>query len=219
VQARECQDCFSHADILLVMILNEGKMKRNIALIAIAAAVVLMFNTISFAQLLKVKPNSMTVQGSSTLHEWESQITKSEWKGSFQIENLALVDIKNLEVKIPVESIKSTKGKMMDSKTYDAFNYEKFPFIVYTLTSVKINQNAGTIDAKGSLTMAGATRPIDLQVKYKILPGGDLQLTVSKKFKMTEFKMEPPTAMMGTIKVGDEVTVNFDVTVNTKLIQ
>ena len=27
--------------------------------------------------------------------------------------------------------------------------------------------------------------------------------------------MEPPTAMMGTIKVGDEVTVNFDFTVDT----
>jgi hypothetical protein len=58
-----------------------------------------------------------------------------------------------------------------------------------------------------------------VQAKYKILPNGELQLTVSKKLKMTDFKMEPPTAMMGTIKVGDEVTVIFDVTVNTKLIQ
>jgi polyisoprenoid-binding protein YceI len=122
-------------------------------------------------------------------------------------------------VKIPVESIKSTKGKMMDSKTYDAFNYEKYPFIIYTLTSAKINQNSGVIEAKGNLSMAGTSRPIDIQVKYKMLPNGDLQLTLSKKLKMTEFKMEPPTAMMGTIKVGDEVTVSFDVAVNTKLIQ
>ena len=67
--------------------------------------------------------------------------------------------------------------------------------------------------------MAGATRPIELQAKYKVLPSGELQVTVSKALKMTDFKMEPPTAMMGTIKVGDEVTVNFDATINTKLIQ
>jgi polyisoprenoid-binding protein YceI len=200
------------------MILNEGKMKRNIVLV-IAAALFLVFNNITFGQPVKVKANKMTVQGSSTLHEWESQITKAEWKGLFQIENLALVDVKNVEVKIPVESIKSTKGKMMDSKTYDAFNSEKYPFIIFSLTSAKINQTAGTIDAKGTLAMGGASKPIELQAKYKVLPSGELQLTVSKALKMTDFKMEPPTAMMGTIKVGDDVTVNFDVTVNTKLIQ
>jgi hypothetical protein len=28
--------------------------------------------------------------------------------------------------------------------------------------------------------------------------------------------MEPPTAVMGTIKVGDDVTVNFDFVVNNR---
>jgi polyisoprenoid-binding protein YceI len=193
-------------------------MKRNILILAVIALFLVVNNT-SFGQLLKVKANKMTVQGSSSLHDWESQITKAEWKGLFQIENLALVDAKNVEVKIPVESIKSTKGKLMDSKTYDAFKAEKNPYIIYNLTTVKVNQNAGVLDAKGTLTMGGVTRPIDLQAKYKVLPSGDLQITVSKTLKMTEFKMEPPTAMMGTVKVGDEVTVSFDVTLNTKLIQ
>jgi hypothetical protein len=59
-----------------------------------------------------------------------------------------------------------------------------------------------------------------MPLKYKILPNGDLQFSASKKIKMTEYKMEPPTAMMGTIKVGDEVTVNFDITVTpNKIIQ
>jgi polyisoprenoid-binding protein YceI len=194
-------------------------MKRNVIVVLITAALFLVQNQLSMAQLLKVKVNKMTVQGSSTLHEWESEVTKAEWKGLINIENLSLVDVGNLEVKIPVESIKSTKGKMMDSKTYDAFNYEKFPFILYSLSSVKINQSSGLIDAKGTLSMAGVSRPIDLQARYKILPGGEIQITISRKFKMTDFKMEPPTAMMGTITVGDEVTVNFDVIIDAKLIQ
>jgi polyisoprenoid-binding protein YceI len=144
---------------------------------------------------------------------------KSRMERSFPNRKSCIGDAKNVEVRIPVESIKSTKGKLMDSKTYDAFNAEKYPFIVYNVTSVKVNQSAGVLDAKGTLTMAGVSRPVDLQAKYKVLPSGDLQITVSKSLKMTEFKMDPPTAMMGTIKVGDEVTVSFDVTINTKLIQ
>lgn len=193
-------------------------MKRYITHLTIAAAIFLVAGN-SFAQVLKVKANSMSVKGSSSLHDWESEITKAEWKGEFQIQNMTLVDVKNVEVKIPVEGIKSTKGKVMDSKTYDAFKYEKYPVIVFNLTSAKINAAAGVIDAKGTLAMAGASKPIDLQAKYKVLPNGEIQLTVTKTFNMSEFKMDPPTAMMGTIKVGDQVTVGFDVIVNGKLIQ
>lgn len=194
-------------------------MKRSILTLIAAALFLFVVNGVTGQGLLKIKPTKLTVQGTSSLHDWESEITKAEVKGIFQIENLQLVQVKDVEVKVPVESIKSTKGKLMDSKTYDAFKSEKNPFIIYTLTSVKINAATSVLEAKGNLTMAGVTRPIDLQVKYKVLPTGELQLTLAKSLKMTEFKMVPPTAMMGTIKVGDEVTVNFDMVVNTKLLQ
>jgi polyisoprenoid-binding protein YceI len=61
--------------------------------------------------------------------------------------------------------------------------------------------------------MAGKTKQVTLTVKVKTLPNGDLQLTGSYPIKMTEYSIEPPTAMMGAIKVGEEVTVNFDLTV------
>jgi polyisoprenoid-binding protein YceI len=167
------------------------------------------------AQAVKVKAHKMTVTGSSTLHEWESEITKAEFKGDVKTENLQLKEIKSFEAKILVEGIKSTKGKTMDNKTYEAFNYTKFPYIVFTLSSTTVNAN-GTIDAKGTLSMAGYSKPIELQAKYKMLSNGDVQITISKKIKMSEWKMEPPTAVMGTIKVGDDVTVNFDLVVNNR---
>jgi hypothetical protein len=61
--------------------------------------------------------------------------------------------------------------------------------------------------------MAGTTKNIDMTVKAKILPNGDIQLIGSKKINMTEFGMKPPTAVLGTIKVGPEVTINFDLIV------
>lgn len=192
-------------------------MKHKISIV-LTAALLLGVVTGAVSQSALVKANKMTVQGSSTIHDWESEITKADMKGEFLVSDNQLKEVKNVEVKIPVESIKSTKGKMMDSKTYDAFNSTKNPYIVYALNKAKINAN-GTIDATGTLTMAGVTKPLEVQGKYTVLENGDVRLTLSRKFKMTEFKMDPPTAMMGTIKVGDEVTVNFDVVVDTKSVQ
>lgn len=185
----------------------------------LTAALMLFFVQAGVSQgALKVKPIKMTVQGSSTIHDWESQITKADVKGEVVVDNSQLKVVKNFEVRIPVESIKSTKGKMMDSKTYDAFDADKNPYIVYSLNTARVNAD-GTIDGNGTLTMAGVTKPMEVKAKYKILDTGEVQLILSRTFKMTEFKMDPPTAMMGSIKVGDEVTVNFDLVVNSKLIQ
>jgi polyisoprenoid-binding protein YceI len=163
------------------------------------------------AQPSKVKDYKVTVKGTSTLHEWESAVEKLECKTSYKIEDNELIDIKDAILKISVESIKSTKGKVMDNKTHDAFHSEKFPFIIFTLRSEKINTLTSTVDLKGTLEMAGTTNPVNLVASYKILPGGDLQITGNKKVRMTEFNMEPPKAMMGTIKAGDEVTISFNI--------
>src|SRR5690606_20557184 len=134
-------------------------MKSKINILLTAAALLLFAHTGMAQGALQVKANKMSVQGSSTLHDWESEITKADLKGEILVNNSQLKEVKNLEVKIPVESIKSTKGKMMDSKTYDAFNSSKNPYIVYTLKDAKVNPD-GTIDGNGTLTMAGVTKPM-----------------------------------------------------------
>jgi hypothetical protein len=171
-------------------------------------------NNIS-TQPFAVKAVKVTISGTSTMHDWESDVEKVDCKGSFTIVNNKLDDIRDVVVKIPVTSIKSPKGKMMDNKTYEAFNYEKYPFIVFTLNSKKVNENNGTIDLKGTLSMAGVAKGIEVTASYKLLQKGDLHITGSKKLTMSDFKMEPPTAMMGAIKVADDVVVNFDITLST----
>lgn len=192
-------------------------MKHKISILLTAALMMVVF-TNGVSQNILVKANKMTVQGSSTLHDWESEITKAEVRGEFLISDNQLKEVKNVEVKVPVESIKSTKGKMMDSKTYDAFNASKHPYIIYKANNAKVNPATGTVDASGTLTMAGASKAMDVQGKFSILENGNIRLTLTRKFKMSEFKMDPPTAMMGTVKVGDEVTVNFDLVIDAKTI-
>ncbi len=63
--------------------------------------------------------------------------------------------------------------------------------------------------AAGQLTVAGATRPLTMALKATIVDGGGLLFEGSAPLRMTEFGIEPPKAMLGTIKTGDEVRVGF----------
>src|SRR5690606_13014820 len=99
-------------------------MKRFINFLIFIALIAPWSDGLQAQSIVKVQTNKLVVQGSSSLHDWESEITKAEWKGSFVIKENSLVAINNVVVKIPVESIKSTKGKIMDSKTYDAVDYK-----------------------------------------------------------------------------------------------
>lgn len=157
-----------------------------------------------------LKTAKMTVDGTSSLHDWTSDVTKVEWVGSFLVSENKVKEVKNVQVKIAVTSIQSTKGKIMDNKTYEAFKYEKNPTIIYKLNTISITD--AVLKANGTLTMAGTTKAIEMSVTAKVLANGNIQLTGSQKLNMRDYKMEPPTAMMGTIKVGEMVTVKFDLT-------
>ncbi|HEY5824360.1 MAG TPA: YceI family protein [Cyclobacteriaceae bacterium] len=160
-----------------------------------------------------LKSSTASVQGTSSLHDWESQITKVECTGSFQAKSNRLQSMKNVKVTIAVKGIKSKEGKVMDNKTYDAFRSKANPFITYSFVNAQIKtgkQDSVNITTKGNLTMAGTSRPIELNAKGKMLTNGDLQFSFSRKLKMTDFNMKPPKAVLGTIKVGDEITLNFN---------
>ena len=66
----------------------------------------------------------------------------------------------------------------------------------------------------GYLTIAGTKKLIDLTFDAKVT-GDKITLTGDHQTKMTDFKVDPPTAMFGTITTGDEVNIKFQ-TVFTK---
>ena len=165
------------------------------------------------AAKFSIKSVKAVVNGTSSLHDWESKVTKLDGKGTFETTDNMLTAIKDVEINILVKGIKSKEGKKMDNKTYETFKSDKNPNITYTFKSAVVKTDAShnvTIEATGKLSMAGATQSVSLSATGKELANGDLQLAVSKKIKMTDYNMEPPVMMLGTIKVGDEITVSFD---------
>lgn len=163
------------------------------------------------AQVLKINPKSfiMTILGTTNVHDFKSKVTQA--KGEAVVN--ANKELQSLVVEIPVRSIKSGE-KLMDTKTYEAFDVEKNPNITFKLVEVNtlhIEGNQVSVTLTGNLTMAGVTRKISIKSNGSATKPGVYEFTGSVALKMTDFKMSPPTAMMGLMKVGDAITLKYDV--------
>jgi len=167
------------------------------------------------AQVLRINPkeSSITILGKSNLHDWESKA--SQINGQLEI-NTSAKQVQSMTVEIPVKSIKSGE-KMMDSKTYEAFKADKNPSILFKLTdvsSLQINPNDINVIFTGNLTLAGVTKKISMKATGKPNKAGTFIFNSNVALKMTDFKIAPPTAMMGMLKVGDDITLKFNIAID-----
>ena len=156
--------------------------------------------------------NSFEVSGTSTIHDWTMT--------SEDVTLTATVDttengfsLSELTGTIPVESLKSGKGKM-DKNAYEALKKNKFPGITFQLTSPLAFQAGETVATEIDVTIAGNTQkmPIEGTINQE---SNNLTITGAKTFKMTSVGVEPPSLMFGSIKTGDEITVAYSIQLDT----
>lgn len=159
---------------------------------------------------------NVTINGTSNLHAWNESVQHVNGKGDVIKDDGKSFTLQAFSILMEVKSIKSTEGSIMDNKTYKALKSDKYPEITFRLADpiadVPHGANGYTVNAKGSLTIAGVTRQIVMPVKVTI--NGDNKLVVdgSQRVKMTDYNVQPPTAMFGMLKVGDEITIGFKTT-------
>ena len=176
-----------------------------------------MLTAVSFlnAQSLKINSGSstITVFGTSNLHDWETKVENID--GEFVINGSK--QVQSLVVKIPVRSLKSG-DKLMDKITYSTFDSEKNPTIVFQLTEpftpVLVGDKDVQVTLTGNVSIAGVSKKISFKSVGKATGSGTFQFKASLPLKMTDFKMKPPTAMLGMVKAGDDVTLKFDISIS-----
>ncbi|HNP16911.1 MAG TPA: YceI family protein [Fulvivirga sp.] len=149
------------------------------------------------------------VSGTSTLHDWDMVSDDATGEGQITIENQKITRINSLVVTLPTKSLKSGKGSM-DDNAYEALVAKKYPEIQFELIEIETITDQ-SLQAKGNLTITGTTSLVPLQVDYKIT-GNTIQFFGSFPITFTQFNIEPPKALLGTIKTGDKLQISFETT-------
>jgi polyisoprenoid-binding protein YceI len=154
------------------------------------------------------------IAGTSTLHDWSMASNKANCNASFAFDGASLVRLSSLSFILSAESIKSDHTAM-DKNAYKALHTVKFPQISFNCISANVHSNGPNtyiISANGNLAISGVKKDVHLESIAKVNPA-DLSISTSGSFKikMSDFNVERPSVMFGTVKVGDEITVNYNV--------
>ena len=172
----------------------------------------------AFSQELTIEKKQIFVRGTSTLHDWESSVNEVTLTGVIELEDKSLESLNDIQVSIKSKSIKSTKGDLMDKKTHHALKSGQHPSITYKMKRANVDEKNSTVRMDGTLTIAGTSREVPLTLTYKVLSGQQISFKTSHEINLKDFKIKPPTAMMGTIRTGEKVTVSLDMVVHVEEI-
>lgn len=167
------------------------------------------------AQKYQEKSYKMMIAGTSTLHDWQCPANDLKARADIQAEGSELKAVTSMWVEVLPLSIKSEKGDDMNEKIYETLKTDQHKKITYNMSRVNSMTKEGNqwvLKTSGSLTIAGTTKVVDLTVKATVNAAGEVVFNGTKKIKLSTFGMERPSAMMGMITAGDEITLTFDLT-------
>ena len=198
----------------------ETKDKRSYKVINLLSCILL----ISFITTMGVKAQSIykltnsadnvvKVLGSSNVHDWamvaQNPVCEADFTSAPGDVPKAL---KSFSFSVDAKSLKSEHSSM-DDRTYKTIKAEEFPKIVFKLTGATITPGAKdkfTINATGNLTIAGVTKVITMQVSGDLKSDNIITCSGSQKIKLTDFKITPPSFMLGAMKVKDDLTIQYN---------
>lgn len=187
--------------------------KRSIQILSI----VLLAQAPLFAsspETYRIKSHDILIEGTSNVQSWTAEVQKVSGTFSVTVENGVIQGLSQVDLQMDANSIKGSEGRRMDSKIYDALDTSSHPSITFTLrdvTSLAEAPGSYRIASRGVLTIAGVSRVVNLNTVGRVLPNGEMEFSGTQTIKMSDHRVSPPTALLGALKTGDEVTLNYKV--------
>lgn len=202
---------------------------RDVLTIAATMTVALSMNAAAQTARMSVQPDSkITVAGGSNVHDWSCSGNKFD--ATIELDagsiNRPLGDvarpITKVVVNIPTKSVKCGKDKM-DENMYKALKAEQFPTIKYELTGYKLDPSKTTATSfvaltEGQLTVAGTTAKVSIPVTAIRKEGGQILAEGKLPMLMTDVGIKPPTALLGTMRTKNEITISFQVLLDKSVV-
>lgn len=151
--------------------------------------------------------SDIKVSGTSTLHDWEMEVQEVKGKSVVHMNEQGHLVLDQVDIIVPVESMESGKS-MMNKYTYEALKSKEHPNIRFKANDC-ISKGGNNYLVKGALTIGGQTKHINVPLTATLISTDRIKVVGSKQLKMTDYGVEPPTVMFGSVSTGDEVTVSF----------
>ncbi len=164
--------------------------------------------------------SNLTIAGTSNVNSFaclcNETFLKRPVKVTF-IDSNSTMKFSNAILKLPTKSMDCSNSRM-NSDLCDALKADQFPYIIVELHEVNLRSSAmklqkgewADVVAVATITITNVCKPIVMDVKVRKIGADKFRFMCSKDMKMTDFKVDPPTALFGLIKVHNEIKINLD---------
>ena len=151
----------------------------------------------------------VSIDGASTLHAWKVEAPDvSGYPEAINFDATGEGTIEEFGFQVDVATMDGGRGSSMNNKIYKALKSDAHPQVSYTQDEVATYASDGTMTSIGTLEMAGVSKSVSVDVVTTI-DGDKITFTASYPMKLTDFDIEPPSAMFGQIVTKDDIVVNF----------
>ncbi|GMQ82846.1 MAG: hypothetical protein BMS9Abin05_2309 [Rhodothermia bacterium] len=162
------------------------------------------------------KGSKISIEGMSTIGRFKCESSFVQGYGIF-------FDDQNLYTSPVIEARIAAQVKLffcnltaMNADMWDALKSDQFPLIEYVIDDVSIDsvpsvaRGTYTVHSSGQMFIAGVGRTIQIELSgYQIGPER-FKLEGKTEMSMSDFDVEPPTALFGLVKTHDRISVHFN---------
>ncbi len=171
---------------------------------------------------ISLAPESkLWVEGTSTVRDWKCQapVLEAAIAGGERSTHDVLEGergISAVSLTVPVQKMNCNDNNTMNEHMWKALKASEFPLITFKLGSYELQKDPTGIEAtlSGTLTLGGIEKAVVFPAAVSDGGGGKLHVTGHTVVDMKAHDLKPPMLMLGTMRVGKDVTVKFDLLLN-----
>lgn len=198
---------------------------KIITLILTLTLTLFVFNSYSFGneKVDKVKfvidntQSTMSIQGGSNVRSWDAEVTEILASINAELGVLLTLDADRngvfslSEFRVPVKKIDSGNNGLTRN-IHKYLNEKEHPEITFTLSDAIVqpkDSNQFEVLTKGIINAAGADKEVEFSLTGTIQDNGSIILSGISEMTFSDFNIDRPSAMLGTVRAHDEIEVHF----------
>lgn len=114
-------------------------------------------------------------------------------------------------IQIPVKDFKGPNNPMLND-FYKMVNASEYPFIridIEPREKADFDETTGLTNFKTRISIAGNTNTFTVPCHIDFCENSEMVLEGDLEIELSDFDIEPPKKLLGTVKVNDEVFITF----------
>ena len=151
--------------------------------------------------IINAADSKVWVDGTSTLKNWSAQV--ATFDGKIDVDSSG--EVVSVEINLDASTMDGGRGADMNNKIYKALKTTEHPTISFK-GKMGSRDEGFDLASQGTLAIAGVSASVQIQGNGSL----EERLTGTHTLKLSQFNIEPPTAMFGQIVCHDDITIGFD---------